>query len=149
MVFVCDHYPNDGIHSSDGCAYSRSARNQGVELLSIHNKRFRAVVVRMTSEFNENGVHPVAAASEIWGSECRTEDRVGRIGGAFLGIALVAFIFGTTLELVMFCYVRRRRKLISRMLETDYNISIKSVSYRIRHNRFENLFDEQYNPMGT
>ena len=84
---------------------------KGIELLVIHNKRFRAVVVRMTSDFNRNGVFPEAASSESWGCECRTEDRVGRIGAAFLVIALLAFVLGTTLELVTFQYVRRRRKL--------------------------------------
>ena len=92
---------------------------KGIELLYIQRRRFRSVVVRISSNFNNNGELPGSAASETWASECRTEDEVGRIGAIFLGIALFALVLGIFLELVVFHYVRRRRKLMHSLHKTD------------------------------
>ena len=103
--------------------------------------------MRMTSAFNKNGDFPDAASSEIWGSECRVEDGVGRIGGIFLAIALVAFVFGTTLELFMFRYVRRRRKSIKFSSSSEDNTKVLSAQDDRINNPFD-FSDEDGYPIG-
>lgn len=85
---------------------------KGVELINIHRTKYRAVVVRMTSDYDLNGRPPQVVGSESWATQCETKGNLGRVGIAFLTIALATLVVGVAVEYSAFSYVRAKRRKI-------------------------------------
>lgn len=83
---------------------------KGIELISIQNMKYRAVVVRMGSEYDLFGRAPEAVPSESWAAQCEAKGNLGRVGASFLGIALSALVMGLLLEYFSYSYVKRKRR---------------------------------------
>lgn len=83
---------------------------KGAELINIQNAKYRAVVVRIGSNFDLSGRLPEVTGSESWAAQCETKLNLGRIGAAFLGIALSALVLGLCTEYFVFRYVRAKRR---------------------------------------